>query len=295
MSEFVDELNRLAGTEGLEAAGAANAFAGTSGLEVVGALNAANGTTGVGLDEVCRQLAGLSGGESAQAALAQVTLGPTYSELVEQFGAVEYYPATDADATLRSGLTGGTDGQIFGTPASGQVLLPGPLGEDVRNWEVDVDCNTGAFTVDPTVGGLTVAFWLYHKGTNAVNANGGPRAVWNQGDTTNGHLIISSNNAAAPQQWFQSESGGTWGSSLMVEPPQEVWTHYAATFAADGSVEVFLDGVSQVVGASQPWLGAATGYWKVAHQQDYRAGYFAFFDSILTGTEIADLAGAVSA
>ncbi len=38
-------LNRLAGTTGLDAAGAANAVAGTSGLELVGALNAAAGTT----------------------------------------------------------------------------------------------------------------------------------------------------------------------------------------------------------------------------------------------------------
>lgn len=59
--ELVGELNRLAGTTGLEEAGAANAWAGTVGLETVGALNAKAGTSGLGLDGVCNQLAGTEG------------------------------------------------------------------------------------------------------------------------------------------------------------------------------------------------------------------------------------------
>lgn len=61
MVELVGELNRLAGTEGLEEAGAANAYAGTSGLETLGALNEAAGTWGLGMGAVCNLLAGTSG------------------------------------------------------------------------------------------------------------------------------------------------------------------------------------------------------------------------------------------
>lgn len=54
--DLVGELNRLAGTTGLEAAGAANAWAGTTGLELVGALNAKAATTGLELNGVCKLL-----------------------------------------------------------------------------------------------------------------------------------------------------------------------------------------------------------------------------------------------
>lgn len=50
------ELNRLAGTTKLDAAGAANAWAGTTGLELVGALNAKAGTRGLELNGVLQLL-----------------------------------------------------------------------------------------------------------------------------------------------------------------------------------------------------------------------------------------------
>lgn len=83
MADWVKELNRLAGTSGLEAAGAANALAGTSGLEVVGALNAAAGTAGIEFAGVCRRLAILYGGNPsfdpnlALASIASMSLGDT--------------------------------------------------------------------------------------------------------------------------------------------------------------------------------------------------------------------------
>lgn len=81
MADWVKELNRLAGTSGLEAAGAANALAGTSGLEVVGALNAAAGTAGIEFAGVCRRLAILYGGNPsfdpnlALASIASMSVG----------------------------------------------------------------------------------------------------------------------------------------------------------------------------------------------------------------------------
>lgn len=51
-------LNRLAGTTGLSATGAANIWAGTNGLSLVGALNAKNGTVGLGIQGVLNDLGG---------------------------------------------------------------------------------------------------------------------------------------------------------------------------------------------------------------------------------------------
>lgn len=54
-------MNRLAGTWGLAAQGAANLWAGTNGLFLTGALNAKAGTSGLPLQAVLNQLAGTSG------------------------------------------------------------------------------------------------------------------------------------------------------------------------------------------------------------------------------------------
>jgi hypothetical protein len=57
VTDFQKTLNRLAGTTGLDAQGAANVWAGTTGLDLLGALNAKAGTTGLELNGVCRRLA----------------------------------------------------------------------------------------------------------------------------------------------------------------------------------------------------------------------------------------------
>lgn len=75
-AELVASLNRLAGTSGLEAAGAANAFAGTANLELIGALNSKAGTSGKELNAVCSALSGTSGLDAA-AALARADRPPT--------------------------------------------------------------------------------------------------------------------------------------------------------------------------------------------------------------------------
>lgn len=86
MGELVYELNRLAGTTGLEAAKAANTIAGTTGLEVVGALNVKAGTTGLELNGVCRRLALAYGGSAeldAQGALASISAFDVNNILLE--------------------------------------------------------------------------------------------------------------------------------------------------------------------------------------------------------------------
>lgn len=55
------ELNRIAGTDGLAEAAAANEYAGTVGLDVVGALNEANGSEDLDLQGVANALAGTTG------------------------------------------------------------------------------------------------------------------------------------------------------------------------------------------------------------------------------------------
>lgn len=78
--ELQAELNRLAGTTGLDAQGAANVWAGTTGLDLVGALNAKAGTSGLGLNGVCSSLATALGGNPSLA--AQGALG-TISEFAD--------------------------------------------------------------------------------------------------------------------------------------------------------------------------------------------------------------------
>jgi hypothetical protein len=60
-SSLTAELNRLAGTTGLDSQGAANAWAGTTGLATVGALNVEAGKTTpaeyLDLQGICNELA----------------------------------------------------------------------------------------------------------------------------------------------------------------------------------------------------------------------------------------------
>lgn len=65
------ELNRLAGTKNLDAAGAANVWAGTHGLDLLGALNEFAGVKGLGLNGVCNVIANTYALEAA-AALSQI-------------------------------------------------------------------------------------------------------------------------------------------------------------------------------------------------------------------------------
>lgn len=65
MSELVYELNRLAGTTGLSAQGAANVLAGTTQVDLVGALNTLAGTSNIELNGVLKRIAGLYGGDSS--------------------------------------------------------------------------------------------------------------------------------------------------------------------------------------------------------------------------------------
>ena len=94
MTELATNLNRLAGTIGLEAQGAANAWAGTENLDLVGALNLLAHTTHLELNGVLRVLAGvfegdpsLDGWNSLDAAI-KFTLYP----LTDLFPDLEVYP-----------------------------------------------------------------------------------------------------------------------------------------------------------------------------------------------------------
>ncbi len=61
---FQKEINRLAGTDGLEAQRAANVLAGTSGRELLFALNTIAGTTGKEFNGVVRLVSLLNGGSN---------------------------------------------------------------------------------------------------------------------------------------------------------------------------------------------------------------------------------------
>lgn len=87
--ELQAELNRLAGTTGLDSAGAANALAGTTGLELVGALNRKAGTAGLELNGACRELARIYDGNpdlDAPGALASIEELQGVGELLTEAG-----------------------------------------------------------------------------------------------------------------------------------------------------------------------------------------------------------------
>jgi hypothetical protein len=75
-SSLTAELNRLAGTTGLDEQGAANAWAGTTGKAIIGALNYKVSSSRTAdkfkdLDGVCNELAGTTG-LAAPAALRSI-------------------------------------------------------------------------------------------------------------------------------------------------------------------------------------------------------------------------------
>lgn len=75
---FQKEINRLAGTTGLEAQKAANVLAGTSGRELLYALNEIAGTEGKEFNGVIRLISLLNGGDGekdANIAFAELDLG----------------------------------------------------------------------------------------------------------------------------------------------------------------------------------------------------------------------------
>jgi hypothetical protein len=77
-SSLTAELNRLAGTSGLDEQGAANAYAGTTGMPTVGALNIKASSSRTrdkfkDLDGICNELASTTG-LAAPAALRSINL-----------------------------------------------------------------------------------------------------------------------------------------------------------------------------------------------------------------------------
>jgi len=77
-STLATELNRLAGTTGLDSQGAANVYASTTGLGVVGALNIKVSSSRTrdkfkDIDGVCNELAGTTG-LAAPAALRSINV-----------------------------------------------------------------------------------------------------------------------------------------------------------------------------------------------------------------------------
>lgn len=83
MGELHAEMNRLAGTTGLDAQGAAQIAANAPGADLIGALNRKNGSTGLDLLAVLNALAGTSHLDMNKAAASIPAgaqgAGPTYS------------------------------------------------------------------------------------------------------------------------------------------------------------------------------------------------------------------------
>lgn len=121
MADLQAELNRLAGTSGLDAQGAANVGAGTSGLDLVGALNRWAGTSGLELNGACRALATVLGGDASKdgpGALAGASaLDPALSSAVWVVDA-----ALDSSGPAITDLAGG----LVATPPAPNPKVVGP-------------------------------------------------------------------------------------------------------------------------------------------------------------------------
>lgn len=168
MAEITAELNRLAGTTGLEAAGAANAFAGTTGLDIVGALNMAIGRTSpatwLDLGGVCNLLAGTTGLEPA-GALAQVQ---AKNMLTANQASIE------TDLTGLTGI-GATPTRLVtsGAYVGGAVLqLVSTVNGTVRGGTV-----TGVSGV-PVTPGATYSALAAFRTTSATSRTGAVRLYW---------------------------------------------------------------------------------------------------------------------
>jgi hypothetical protein len=129
-AELVASLNRLAGTSGLAAAGAANAFAGTSGMELVGALNAKAGTSGLELNGVCNRIAGTSGVEAAEA-LARSARPDTPATPTLAADGIGRMTVSFAAVTATPRVTGFTamlsPGGLTGSGASSPITIDGTV------------------------------------------------------------------------------------------------------------------------------------------------------------------------
>ena len=98
MGELAGNLNRLAGSQGLDAQGAANFWAGTSQLDLVGALNLIAGTSHLELNGVIKVLASQHGGNLLLD--YNGALDAAESLLLLLFPALDLYP----DTTLYPGV-----------------------------------------------------------------------------------------------------------------------------------------------------------------------------------------------
>ena len=99
---FQREINRLAGTDGLEAQRAANILAGTTGKELLFALNTIAGTTGKEFNGVLRLISLANGGDGTKDA------NISFDDL--DFGSITI---GGFDTTIRAFSQGFTDGAAY--------------------------------------------------------------------------------------------------------------------------------------------------------------------------------------
>lgn len=99
---FQKEINRLAGTDGLEAQRVANVLAGTTGKELLYALNVIAGTTGKEFNRVVQLIALENGGDDTKDA------NISFDDL--EFGSIA---VGGFDTTIRAFSQGFTDGAAY--------------------------------------------------------------------------------------------------------------------------------------------------------------------------------------
>jgi hypothetical protein len=232
VAEIVESLNRLAGTSGLEAAGAANVWAGTEGLEVVGALNVKAGVVGLELNGVCQLLAFLLGGEpgldAAGALSSIVDVDPLLAEAVWRVDARR----NGGGAQMRD-LTGGagstppepnpkilTSTSFAGSALIGRMALTGGTATGV--WMSDVDVRWRC-AVLPHHDNDDLTHWA--ETFNIPNAGDGGVTDWGESamllrdDGGIGAGYDWDSSVSTPNQWDPEADVdlGQWADGLAVE------------------------------------------------------------------------------
>lgn len=224
MGELQAELNRLAGTTGLDAQGAANVYAGTSGFDLVGALNVAAGTAHLELQGVLNALAGTTG--LGPNAAASAILAESYETIVGTHLSSSF---SDADATSYETAsitpTAGSLGLVaVASRTSGTAPIPTVTGCDLTWVQVATSSSaaTRRLTVlralgTPTTGALTISFgadsqlsgaWSIAEfaGVDTSGANGAGavvQSVTNTGTATSGSVTLAA---------FERSANATYGA-----------------------------------------------------------------------------------
>lgn len=242
-------LNRLAGTDGLDAAGAANVGAGTSGLDLQGAVNAWAGTDGLDLNGACKALAEIYGGNpalDAQGALDSASAtDPLVLEAIWRVSALQNGSGAEmvdlaggvADVAPEPNPKIVEPSSFTGERLIGQMALTG--GTNTGDWFTDLDVRFTA-AVLPHHERDTGSIWaeilnIPVSGSSNVRDFLEPAFLFEADGAVHIGLDWDSVGEGDPGSWVSGETVGDWGDGV---PERD---YRLTVVAATGAVSLYVD------------------------------------------------------